>query len=168
MWSFSAHWRFRHQCVEVEEMSPSQPFSLLVFARGYLELGSCGTGVTGFYSIPHCCCTRTAPPLALCVCVPLHIGLFKHCGVAGRAGPMHGGAHRASPQALGNILGIGVRQMRSAVPSVGYRNWVVLKEMLYKGLKLAGWKKKSAKYSRLSVDTSRLPPEGEGSLIIVF
>lgn len=127
-----------------------------------------GTGVTGFYSIPCCCCTRTAPPLALCVCVPLHIGLFKHCGVVGRAGPMRGGEHRASPQALGNILGAGVRQMRSAVPSVGYRNWVVLKEMLYKGLKLAGWKKKSAKYSRLSVDTSRLPPEGEGSLIIVF
>lgn len=45
----------------------------------------------------------------------------------GRAGPVHGGEHRASPRALGNILGTGVRQMRSAVPSVGYRNWVVLK-----------------------------------------
>lgn len=45
----------------------------------------------------------------------------------GRAVPVCGGEHRASPWATGSILGTGVRQMRSAVPSVGYRNWVVLK-----------------------------------------
>lgn len=118
--------------------------------------------------VPSPCAALAQPLFWLSVRVPLQTELFQHRGVVGRAGPVRGGEHRASPPARGNILGTGVRQMRSAVPSVGYRNWVVLKEMLYKGLKLAGWKKKSAKYSRLSVDTSRLPPEGEGSLIRVF
>lgn len=58
---------------------------------------------------------------------PLHTDLFKRGAAVGRAGPVHGGEHRARTWALGNILGTGVRQMRSAVPSVGYRNWVVLK-----------------------------------------
>ena len=62
-----------------------------------------------------------------CLCAPLHGALLKPQTAVGRAGPVYSGVHRASPWALGNILGTGVKQMRSAVPSVGYRNWVVLK-----------------------------------------
>lgn len=69
-------------------------------------------------------CITASPLLPL---FPLHTDLFKPRAAAGRAGPVRGGEHRARTWALGNILGTGVRQMRSAVPSVGYRNWVVLK-----------------------------------------
>lgn len=138
----------------------AQPSSLLD------AWGWAGTGVAGFYSILCCCCT--AQPLFWpWVCPSVYWAISaSRCG--GQSWPHACWGAQSHPPALGSILGTGVRQMRSAVPSVGYRNWVVLKEMLYKGLKLAGWKKKSAKYSRLSVDTSRLPPEGVGSLIIVF
>lgn len=116
--------------------------------------------------IPPRAAAAPAQPLVwLCVCPSSPWVFTPQVWRAGLA-PVAGSTEPAL--GLWSILGAGVRQMRSAVPSVGYRNWVVLKEMLYKGLKLAGWKKKSAKYSRLSVDTSRLPPEGEGSLIRVF
>lgn len=161
MQSFSAHREVQASACQV---STPQPFLCWRLPE---DAWSWGRVRRGFYS-SHAAAAPAQPLFWLSVCVPLQTGLFKHCGVVGRAGPVRGGEHRASPPALGNILGTGVRQMRSAVPSVGYRNWVVLKEMLYKGLKLAGWKKKSAKYSSLSVDTSRLLPEEEGSLIIIF
>lgn len=138
---------------------------LSLLSAGYLELRwDRGNGLL-FH--PVLLLHGTAPLLALGVCPSVYWALStSRC--AGQSWPHACWGAQSHPPALGSILGTGVRQMRSAVPSVGYRNWVVLKEMLYKGLKLAGWKKKSAKYSRLSVDTSRLPPEGVGSLIIVF
>lgn len=53
--------------------------------------------VNGFYSMPCCCCSSTAPLLALCVC-PTLTGMFTPqlcwAGLALRAGE-----HRATPRA---------------------------------------------------------------------
>lgn len=92
--------RFRHQRVEAGDVSHQQPPSPLVFAWGDLELGSCGRtmGELAFIPSPAAAALGHRP---FCLRAPLHAGLFKPRAAVGRAGPVCGGEHGASPQALG-------------------------------------------------------------------